>query len=175
MGGFLTICYCFKNIGCCCPFCFLEIFVGGQDLNGGTKSWWGMGRLLFSYCFLEIFVGRDKALMTWTKSWWEIPKSPPLGKTLQTNIFGHRPFIVESLKEAWDWQSLIDQQNFAIANCTSCWTFNVHSFTSLTSICWTIVHRLVHMSQMSTTWRHSSYQFWLIFTQISAPFFRSFL
>ena len=24
----------------------------------------------------------------------------------QANIFGPRPFIVESLKEAWDWQSL---------------------------------------------------------------------
>ena len=45
------------------------------------------------------------------------------------NIFGPRPFIVKSLKEAWDQQSLIDKQNFAIANYTSSWTFNVQSFT----------------------------------------------
>ena len=32
MGGFSTIGYCF-------PYCFLEIFVGGQGLDGGwTKS-----------------------------------------------------------------------------------------------------------------------------------------
>ena len=30
MGGFLTISYCF-------PYCFLEIFVGGQGLNGGGQ------------------------------------------------------------------------------------------------------------------------------------------
>ena len=39
------------------------------------------------------------------------------------NIFGPKPFIVKSLKEPWDGQSLI-----AIANCTSPWTFNVQSF-----------------------------------------------
>ena len=32
------------------------------------------------------------------------------------NIFGPRPFIVKSLKEAWDRQSLIEKQKFAIAN-----------------------------------------------------------
>ena len=31
MGGFLTIDYCF-------PCCFLEIFMEGQGLDGGTKS-----------------------------------------------------------------------------------------------------------------------------------------
>ena len=35
--GFLTICYCFRTIGCCCPYCFLKIFGGGQDLDGGGK------------------------------------------------------------------------------------------------------------------------------------------
>ena len=30
-GGFLTICYCLRTIG----YCFLEIFVGGQGLDGG--------------------------------------------------------------------------------------------------------------------------------------------
>ena len=45
------------------------------------------------------------------------------------NIFGPRPFIVESLKEALDRQALIDNKNFAIANCTTSWTFNVQSFT----------------------------------------------
>ena len=45
------------------------------------------------------------------------------------NIFGPRPFIVESLKEAWNRQILIERQNFAIAKCTSSWTFNVKSFT----------------------------------------------
>ena len=30
MGGFLTIGYCF-------PYCFLEIFVGRQGLDGGEK------------------------------------------------------------------------------------------------------------------------------------------
>ena len=28
------------------------------------------------------------------------------------NIFGPRPFIAKSLKEAWDRQSLVDMQNF---------------------------------------------------------------
>ena len=36
----------------------------------------------------------------------------------------------------------------------------------LTSICWAIVHWLIHSSQMSTRWRHRFYQFWLNFTQI---------
>ena len=31
MGGFLTIGYCF-------PYCFLETFVGGQDLDGEGQS-----------------------------------------------------------------------------------------------------------------------------------------
>ena len=38
MGDFNNLCYCFRNIGCCSPFRFLEIFVGVQDLDGGTKS-----------------------------------------------------------------------------------------------------------------------------------------
>ena len=37
--------------------------------------------------------------------------------------------ILKSLKETWDRQSLIDKQNFVIANWTSSWTFNVQSFT----------------------------------------------
>ena len=65
MGGFLTICYCFRTTGCCFPYCFLEIFVGGQDFDGGSKV--VMRRLLFCYCFLEIFVGRVKALMEGNK------------------------------------------------------------------------------------------------------------
>ena len=36
------------------------------------------------------------------------------------NIFGPRLFFVESLKETWDRQTLIDSQNR-----TSSWTFNV--------------------------------------------------
>ena len=32
------------------------------------------------------------------------------------NIFGPRPFMAESLEETWDRQSLIDKQNFALAN-----------------------------------------------------------
>ena len=75
MGGFLIICYCFRTIDCCFPYCFLEIFVGGQDLDGGDKVVIGM--LLFFYCFLKIFVGRDKALMEGKKLCWEmIPQSP---------------------------------------------------------------------------------------------------
>ena len=97
-GGLLTICYCFRTIGCCCPYCFLKIFVGGQDLDGGDKV--VMGRLLFSYCFLEIFVGQDKALMEGDKVVMGDPQVPPLGKTLWANIFGPRPFIVKSLNEA---------------------------------------------------------------------------
>ena len=46
----------------------------------------------------------------------------------QANIFGPRPFIVKLLKEAWNRQSLIDKQNFAITYCTSSGTFNVQSF-----------------------------------------------
>ena len=45
------------------------------------------------------------------------------------DIFSPRPFIVELLKEAWDRHSLIDTQNFALADCTLPCTFNVHSFT----------------------------------------------
>ena len=37
MGGFLTIDYCLRAIGYCFPYCFLEIFVGGQGLDGGDK------------------------------------------------------------------------------------------------------------------------------------------
>ena len=38
-GGFLTIDYCSRTIGYCFPYCFLEIFVGLQGLDGrGTKS-----------------------------------------------------------------------------------------------------------------------------------------
>ena len=44
----------------------------------------------------------------------------------------------------------------------------------LTSIWWAIVHWLIHSSQMSTTWCHRFYQFWLNFTQTSVPFFQSF-
>ena len=44
-------------------------------------------------------------------------------------MFSPRPLIVKSLKEACDRQSLINKQNFAIANYTSSWTFNVQSFT----------------------------------------------
>ena len=55
-----------------------------------------MGRQLFSYCFLEIFVGRDKTLMEGDKVVMEDPQSPLLRKTLRANIFGTRPFIVES-------------------------------------------------------------------------------
>ena len=39
MGEFLTIGYCLRTIGYCFPYCFLEIFVGEQGLDGGgTKS-----------------------------------------------------------------------------------------------------------------------------------------
>ena len=44
------------------------------------------------------------------------------------HIFDPRPFIVESLKVSWDQQSLIEKQNFVIANYTSFWTFNIQSF-----------------------------------------------
>ena len=74
MGGFLIICYCFRTIGYCFPYCFLEIFVGGQDLDGGDKV--VMRRLLFSYCFLEIFVGQVKALMEGDKVVMGFPQSP---------------------------------------------------------------------------------------------------
>ena len=58
-----------------------------------------MGRLLFSCCFLDIFVGRDEALMEGDKVMMGDTQVPPT-KTLWANIFGPRPFIVESLKEA---------------------------------------------------------------------------
>ena len=44
----------------------------------------------------------------------------------------------------------------------------------LTRTCWAIAHWLIHSSQMSTTWRHRFYQFWLNFTQTSVPFFSHF-
>ena len=37
MGGFSTIGYCSITKGCCCPHCFLEIFVGGQGCDEGGK------------------------------------------------------------------------------------------------------------------------------------------
>ena len=37
-GGFLTIGYSLRTIDYCFPHCFLEIFVGGQGLDGGEKS-----------------------------------------------------------------------------------------------------------------------------------------
>ena len=40
----------------------------------------------------------------------------------------HMTSQILSLKDACDRQSLIDKQNFADANCISCWTFNVQSF-----------------------------------------------
>ena len=45
------------------------------------------------------------------------------------DIFGQKSFIAESLKVAWDQQSLNDKQNLVIANYTSSWTFNIQSFT----------------------------------------------
>ena len=60
---------------------------------------------------------------------------------LKINIFNPRPSSVKSLKEAWDRQSLIDNQTFAIANYTSSWTLNVEMFyLILKSIYWAIVY-----------------------------------
>ena len=60
MGAFLTICYCFRTIGCCYPYCFLEIFVGGQDLDGGNKVVVGaIVFLLFSGNFCGARQGLD--------------------------------------------------------------------------------------------------------------------
>ena len=47
----------------------------------------------------------------------------------KASIFGSRPFIVKSLKEAWDRQSLNDNKKLAIVNYTSTWTLNVQSST----------------------------------------------
>ena len=73
MGGFLTICYCSRTIGCF-PYCFLEIFVGDKTLMEGAKLQWG------GYCFPIVFWkffgvgqgldGEDKVVM-------EDPPSPP--------------------------------------------------------------------------------------------------
>ena len=38
MGGFVTIGYCLRTICYCFPYCFLDIFVGGQGLDGGRQS-----------------------------------------------------------------------------------------------------------------------------------------
>ena len=46
-----------------------------------------------------------------------------------SDIFGQKSFISESLKGAWDQESLIDKQNLVIGNYTSSWTFNIQSFT----------------------------------------------
>ena len=72
---FFTKCYCYRTIGCCFPYCFLEIFIRGQDLHVGDKA--VMGRLLFSYCFLESFVGWDKTLMEGDKVVMGDPPGPP--------------------------------------------------------------------------------------------------
>ena len=71
--------------------------MGRQDLDGGDNV--VMGRLLFSYCFLEIFVGQDFDGVRQSRDG-RSHRPPLLRKTLQANIFGPRPFIVESLKEA---------------------------------------------------------------------------
>ena len=61
MGGFLTICYCFRLFS----LLFSGNFCRGKDFDGGSKV--VMRRLLFSYCFLGIFLGWVKALMEGTK------------------------------------------------------------------------------------------------------------
>ena len=38
MGRILTIDYCSRTIGYCLPYCFLEVFVGGQGFDGGVQS-----------------------------------------------------------------------------------------------------------------------------------------
>ena len=51
MGGFLTIGYCF-------PYCFLEIFVGGQGLDGGGQSCDGdppLGETLGKLLAIQLF------------------------------------------------------------------------------------------------------------------------
>ena len=37
-GGFLAKGYCLRTIGYCFPYCFLELFVGGQGLDGRGQS-----------------------------------------------------------------------------------------------------------------------------------------
>ena len=44
----------------------------------------------------------------------------------------------------------------------------------LASICWAVVHWLIHSSKISTTWRHRFYQFWTNFTHNFVQFFQSF-
>ena len=36
-GGFLTIDYCSRTIGCCFPYCFMQIFVGDKALMEEEK------------------------------------------------------------------------------------------------------------------------------------------
>ena len=38
MGRSFTIEYCLRTIDCCFPYCSLEIFVGGQFLDGGSLT-----------------------------------------------------------------------------------------------------------------------------------------
>ena len=59
---------------------------------------------------LELWNQKAKQIFTW--------QSKNFGP--RANNLGPRPFIVESLKETWDQQSLIYKQNFAIANWQFC-------------------------------------------------------
>ena len=58
------------------------------------------GEAIVFLLFSDIFVGRDEALMEGDKVMMGDTQVPPPTKTLWANIFGPRPFIVESLKEA---------------------------------------------------------------------------
>ena len=59
MGGFLTTDYYYyylRTIGHCFPYCFLEIFVGGQGIDGGEKVMMGgspLGKTLIARAMLQ--------------------------------------------------------------------------------------------------------------------------
>ena len=79
MGDFNNLCYCFRNIGCCSPFCFLEIFVGCKTLmEGQSRDGEAIVFLLFSGHFCGAGQGLDGGGQSHDGGY----PSPPPTKTL---------------------------------------------------------------------------------------------
>ena len=51
-GGVLTMGYCSLTVGCCFPYCFMEIFVGGKVMLGGSPP---QGKTLVDNAFENSF------------------------------------------------------------------------------------------------------------------------
>ena len=69
-----------RTIGCCCPFCFLEIFLEGQDLDGGQNR---DGEAIVFLLFSGNFCGAGQGLDGGGQSCHgRSPSPPPTRETL---------------------------------------------------------------------------------------------